>query len=352
MPDIRKTLGWSAAILLALCTPILAQDSPFARGWTLDAGASNIRFQSIKNSTKVESSSFATFTGQIAPDGTATLEILLDSVDTAVDLRNVRMRFLFFETFNFPQATISTRIDPATIADLGQSRRKVLTLPFTLNLHGVTKTLFADVVATLLTDDIVSVASSAPITLPVADFNLSDNLVKLEEAANVVIVPSTSVTFDFLFNRNGDGAVPMTAKAETPAKPAKVALEAEGDFSLEACIGRFEILSRTGNIEFRSGSARLDNSSDALLENVTDIVTRCPDLRLELAGHTDSDGSDAANLKLSQSRAASVKAYLTAKGIAAARLETTGYGEAQPLVPNDSATNKRRNRRIEFVVLQ
>ena len=95
----------------------------------------------------------------------------------------------------------------------------------------------------------------------------------------------------------------------------------------------------------------LDASSNALLDNLYDIVSRCPGMVLEVGGHTDSDGSDATNLALSESRAASVIAYLTAKGIAADRLVAHGYGEALPLLPNDSADNMRRNRRIQFTVI-
>ena len=124
-----------------------------------------------------------------------------------------------------------------------------------------------------------------------------------------------------------------------------------GDFDAEACLGRFEILSNAGNINFRSASAVLDASSNALLDNLYDIVDRCPGMVLEVGGHTDSDGSDAINLTLSERRAASVITYLAAKGIAADRLVARGYGEAVPLVPNDSADNMRRNRRIQFTVI-
>ena len=80
----------------------VAQENPFANGWTLQPGASNLNFQSVKKKTVVESSSFATLAGGIDDSGLAKITVLLDSVDTKIDLRNVRMRFLFFETFKFP----------------------------------------------------------------------------------------------------------------------------------------------------------------------------------------------------------------------------------------------------------
>ncbi|MES2666182.1 MAG: OmpA family protein [Pseudomonadota bacterium] len=351
---MRRTL-WAALVLVATALGFgqiaVAQDSPFASGWTLQPAASSLRFQSVKNEVKVESSQFATYSGEIAADGTATVKILLDSVDTKVDLRNVRMRFLFFETFQYPQAVITARLDPAAFADLAQVRRKTVTLPYTLDLHGVTKAFEADVVVTYLSDDLVAISSGAPIAVAAEDFNLTAGVEKLQEAANVRIIPSATVSFDFMFARNGGAAAaPATTPVEAAA-PATAALEAEGNFDAEACKGRFEILSRSGNIYFRSGSAQLDGKSAPLLDSLADIVTRCPGMVIEVSGHTDSDGSDVANQRLSEQRAGAVAQYLTAKGIDAARFTVVGRGESQPVAANDTAANKARNRRIEFQVV-
>lgn len=346
---MKRTLWVALVATLGFGNPALAQDDPFASGWTLQPEASSLRFQSVKNETKVESSQFATYTGEIAADGTATVKIMLDSVDTKVDLRNVRMRFLFFETFQYPQAVISAKVDPAAFADLAQVRRKTITLPYTLDLHGVTKAFEADVVVTYLSDDLVAISSGAPIAVAAEDFNLTAGVEKLQEAANVRIIPSATVSFDFMFARNGGAAAPP-APVEAVA-PATAALEAEGNFDAEACKGRFEILSRSGNIYFRSGSALLDGKSAPLLDSLADIVTRCPGMVIEVSGHTDSDGSDVANQRLSEQRAGAVAQYLTGKGIDAARFTVAGRGESQPVAANDTAANKAKNRRIEFQVV-
>jgi len=76
-----------------------------------------------------------------------------------------------------------------------------------------------------------------------------------------------------------------------------------------------------------------------------------PTARVQIAGHTDSDGSESSNQTLSERRAQSVYQYLVSKGIAGNRLTTVGHGESNPVVPNNSAANKARNRRIEFTVL-
>ena len=299
----------------------------FGPGWDLDAQMSNIRFQSIKNETKVESSSFATFSGGIESDGAAQVKVLLDSVDTKIDLRNVRMRFLFFETFRYPEALVTAQINADDLADLEDVRRKTMTLPFSLDLHGIKKTLLAEVAVTLLTDDMVSVASAAPVSINVVEFGFAPNILKLEEAVGgISIVPSATVTFDFVFRRRAGDAPQIVARAATDVAPASVALETAGDFSREACEGRFEILSNTGNIYFNAGSARLSADSAPLLNSLAEIVDRCPDLRVEVGGHTDSDGAASNNLRLSEARARSVVQFLSRAGVGADRLEAVGYG--------------------------
>ncbi len=322
----------------------------FDGGWTLNSEMSNLSFQSVKKQTVVESSGFATFNGSIDEAGRAEVTVLLDSVDTKIDLRNVRMRFLFFETFKFPEAKITAQIDPATIADLATVRRKQVPMQYTIDLHGVTKTSEATVTVTLLTDDMVSIVPATPISIPVADFNLMGGLEKLQEAANVDIIPSATVSFDWVFARNTSTVA--VAPAAAPAKPENAALEAEGNFDREACKGRFEILSRTGNIYFASGSSRLEDKSAPLLDSLASIVLRCPNMVIEVGGHTDSVGSEASNQRLSESRAASVVTYLQGKGLKSDTMIAKGYGETQPIADNSTREGRWDNRRIEFKVLE
>jgi outer membrane protein OmpA-like peptidoglycan-associated protein len=71
---------------------------------------------------------------------------------------------------------------------------------------------------------------------------------------------------------------------------------------------------------------------------------------LSIVGHTDDVGSDASNLDLSKRRANSVKNYLVSKGVIDAMVTTDGKGETMPIVANDSAENRSKNRRVEFVI--
>jgi OmpA-OmpF porin, OOP family len=327
--------------------PVVAQ-APFAPGWTLQGNASKLNFQSVKSQTIVESSSFATLRGAITPEGAASVTISLDSVDTKIDLRNVRMRFLFFETFKFPEAVVTLKLNPADLKDLPTARRLTLSgVKYQLNLHGVTKELSSDIVVTMLSDNLVDVSSSTPISIAAADFGLTEGVHKLEDANQVPIIPSGQVTFDFLFQKNGAAEAPKTPTVA----PSQTALEPTGDLDDEACAGRFEIISRTGAIYFRSGSTELDAASRPLLDNVVQIVKRCPKLRIQVAGHTDSVGDPTSNKVLSEGRAKAVVHFLTAAGVPASRLEAVGYGDTKPVVPNDTDYNRSRNRRIAFSVV-
>jgi outer membrane protein OmpA-like peptidoglycan-associated protein len=105
------------------------------------------------------------------------------------------------------------------------------------------------------------------------------------------------------------------------------------------------------NIYFDSGSATLKPSSFSVLDGVVELLRENAGVRVEIAGHTDSDGSASYNQGLSRRRAESVRDYLVRKGISASRLTTVGYGETQPVASNATADGKAQNRRIEFRVL-
>lgn len=106
-------------------------------------------------------------------------------------------------------------------------------------------------------------------------------------------------------------------------------------------------------ITFDVNSDKLKPESYATLKEISDVLRENPSIRVQIVGHTDSDGEDASNLALSKRRAASVKNELVGKfAVGADRLETDGKGESAPLAPNDSPVNKAKNRRVEFINLQ
>jgi outer membrane protein OmpA-like peptidoglycan-associated protein len=229
-----------------------------------------------------------------------------------------------------------------------------MTVNYTLSLHGVTIEREAEIAVTLLDDNTVSVTSNAPISLSTADFNLDAGVAKLEDAAKVRIIPSATVTFDFMFLRaqSPDSYQIAAATMEAAAGIDYSVTKEDTQLSLAACTERLEIMSATGHVDFASGSAALDPDSKPVLSNIADIIKHCPELSISVDGHTDADGDPAQNQALSEARANSVRAFLVEAGADGDRITAVGYGETLPVAASDIAENRKQNRRIEFSVVQ
>jgi OmpA-OmpF porin, OOP family len=89
-----------------------------------------------------------------------------------------------------------------------------------------------------------------------------------------------------------------------------------------------------------------------VLEAMTAILKEYPTANFSLEGHTDSDGAEAMNQKLSEERAAAVKNFLVENGIAAERLTSKGFGETMPVDTNKTAKGKANNRRVEVKLVK
>jgi outer membrane protein OmpA-like peptidoglycan-associated protein len=104
------------------------------------------------------------------------------------------------------------------------------------------------------------------------------------------------------------------------------------------------------NLNFEFGKSEIKKESFPYLDKLADTLLKAKNWTLEIQGHTDDKGSQDFNLKLSQGRADSVKNYLVSKGIPENTITAVGFGESQPLVPNDSDANREKNRRVEFKI--
>ncbi len=102
-------------------------------------------------------------------------------------------------------------------------------------------------------------------------------------------------------------------------------------------------------IRFDVGKATLKPESMGIINEVVEMMQDHPDLKFSIEGHTDSDGDDTSNLKLSEERAETVKNTMEQLGISADRLSTKGFGEGAPLDTNGTPEGKANNRRVEFV---
>jgi outer membrane protein OmpA-like peptidoglycan-associated protein len=105
-------------------------------------------------------------------------------------------------------------------------------------------------------------------------------------------------------------------------------------------------------VEFETKSFDLTPKGTALLDEILVALAKAPEVRVGIAGHTDSKGSAEENQELSENRANAVLAYLVARGESSDRFVVIGYGELQPADTNDTSQGRARNRRIEFTALE
>lgn len=105
-------------------------------------------------------------------------------------------------------------------------------------------------------------------------------------------------------------------------------------------------------VNFALGAATIEQSSFALLDEVARAIQDNPDINVRIEGHTDNEGDDTFNLRLSQARAESIRTYLVDRGIDPRRLEAVGFGEERPIDTNRTDEGRAANRRVEFVILR
>jgi outer membrane protein OmpA-like peptidoglycan-associated protein len=104
------------------------------------------------------------------------------------------------------------------------------------------------------------------------------------------------------------------------------------------------------SVNFDLGKSTLTSTAKANLDKLVPVFNEYPDTDIQIVGHTDSSGSDELNQKLSEQRAASVKTYLSGKGINSGRVVTTGRGETEPIADNTTKDGMAKNRRVEFAI--
>jgi outer membrane protein OmpA-like peptidoglycan-associated protein len=115
----------------------------------------------------------------------------------------------------------------------------------------------------------------------------------------------------------------------------------------------FEALNRDGHIalyiNFDTGKSIIRDESKPVIEQIVQMLTENPDLKIGVEGHTDNIGTPASNKTLSEARAKSVVSAIVGHGIAAERLSPAGYGQDKPISDNNTEEGRAQNRRVELV---
>ncbi|MDP5104498.1 MAG: YceI family protein [Erythrobacter sp.] len=213
MPIVRPlALAAALALGLAACAEPAA-DAPrdaateaasvTEGAWTLDPAGSRLAYVSIKAGEIAESNRFDTLSGTVAADGTATLDIDLASVNTGVDIRNERMREIFFQVADNPKAVVTAKLDPAAFAGLAVGQSITRSMNATIALKGVESTVETEVLVTRVSADRVTVVPTAPVIISTDMFELTDELGELRALAQLPsITPAVPVTFALTFVRS------------------------------------------------------------------------------------------------------------------------------------------------------
>lgn len=110
------------------------------------------------------------------------------------------------------------------------------------------------------------------------------------------------------------------------------------------------VLNMPGNITFATGSSDLNANFFNVLDSVALVLKEYDKTIIDVAGHTDSVGSDSTNQALSERRAQTVGSYLEGKGISDQRVATAGYGKSHPVATNDTPDGRQKNRRVELTL--
>lgn len=193
----------AALILTAACSQAPAEPAPLAQGsWSVDASASSLSYVSVKAGEIAEANRFSGLSGSVTPEGAASLEIDLATIETKVDIRNERMRDIFFEVAQHPKATVTAQIDPAAFATLGVGESLTQPLEATLTVKGVTAPVETQVSVTRTSENGVLVTSIEPVIVDAGALELTEGLAKLQELAGLPsITPAVPVSFSIAFKR-------------------------------------------------------------------------------------------------------------------------------------------------------
>lgn len=196
-------LGLAACAEPAANAPATEDAAPLTDGaWALDPAGSRLAYVSIKAGEVAENNRFDTLAGSVAADGTATLDIDLASVNTGVDIRNERMRDIFFEVAGNPKAVVTAKLDPAAFAGLAVGQSLTRPLKATLALKGIEQAIETEVLVTRAAADRVTVVPTAPVLISTDMFELTDELGELRALAELPsITPAVPVTFTLAFKR-------------------------------------------------------------------------------------------------------------------------------------------------------
>ena len=150
----------------------------------------------------------------------------------------------------------------------------------------------------------------------------------------------------------GNGSLAIQAVEASQARQAPFSIDAVDLADIEPARFISSQAKTLQQITFAPSSANIDQVARASVENIAKVLKTCPDVPMEIAGHTDSQGREEMNLNLSQHRADAVLDSLLARNMLLGEITAVGYGETQPIADNETEEGRQENRRIAFKLLE
>lgn len=170
--------------------------------WAVDPAGSHLAYVSIKSGEIAETNRFEKLAGMVSSDGAARIEIDLASVNTGVEIRDTRMRDIFFEVTDYPSAVVTAQLDPASFTSLEVGDVKVQPLAAKVALKGMEADVEGEVQVARISENRVLAATTRPILITTDMFGLTDELGELRALAQLPsISPAVPVTFTLTFRR-------------------------------------------------------------------------------------------------------------------------------------------------------
>lgn len=173
---------WPFLKVLTLVSTLVLAHTAHA-DWQLTQNSS-VSYVSIKNNAIAEHNAFSGVTGGLADNGLLTVSIDLSSLETGVDIRNQRMRDVFFEVIDYPEAVVTAQLNDQELAHMASGTPLVTTKTVSLSLHGITVQAEAQVLAVSVGDR-VWVSTLQPILISAGDFGLGEGVSALQALAGL-----------------------------------------------------------------------------------------------------------------------------------------------------------------------
>ena len=195
--EFVKKVGLAA---IAVCVSLGASAIRAEESWTLDNEGSSLSFVTTKLDHVPEAMTFKQLSGALEADGSANLEIAVDSLDALVEIRDGRMKEHLFKMVDFPSIDVSAQIDMGSLAAIATGDTAAMTIETTLILLGTEHQVPADVLVTKLADGLI-VSTQKPVLLNAKPLGLAEGIAKLAElAGGIRISEAVPVSFSLRFD--------------------------------------------------------------------------------------------------------------------------------------------------------